>query len=517
MKAVKELKTVDHHFIHYNLAKQAGELVNDTVLSKLTSKIRILVANVSSLMVELSCDTPYTLCSTMCDGRESSLGESFSLRTKRRYQERRLNLTVKSLGNLKTPSQNYFFVLLIVVDFNWIGEVLILEPATLLLLEDLGSIPYNQEGKHNKCPVSRQRLREHAVAIPEISDFWLCDDYSVTLCFPATTGDQRPTVGYGVRVPLWVRMTETVRASRRVLIELITAPAKVNYAGTLLDGTQFDYNRDRESHSNLLSVKFYVEFLSCVTVKDICKDGGKFKKIVKEVEKWENPKDLDEITKRTTYVLANKESPPITNHPRRNARVTHPIYIKGMVVVFCLFLSSLVLIGFRSAHEPQPAWDGLRRMRGQARKTTGLPIRRQMAPRDEPDTVHEVGESSQQAEFRAQLRQVTLDLQGTRLELQESRAIGEDTRTTVFEILTYHLLLMEQMNALDAGSQVWRAMIEERMRRTMIQGMIAAFWQRVIVMMGVLEGMSLEARLLCVAIGLVIIAMVLDGLWYFLR
>ncbi|KAD7117251.1 hypothetical protein E3N88_04519 [Mikania micrantha] len=34
-----------------------------------------------------------------------------------------------------------------------------------------------------------------------------------------------------------------------------------------------------------------------------------------------------------------------------------------------------------------PAWDGLRRMRGQARKTTGLPIRRQMAPRDEPDTL----------------------------------------------------------------------------------------------------------------------------------
>ncbi|KAD4178043.1 hypothetical protein E3N88_26634 [Mikania micrantha] len=174
-------------------------------------------------------------------------------------------------------------------------------------------------------------------------------------------------------------------------------------------------------------------------------------------------------------------------------------------------------------HSPQrvPAWDGLRRMRGQARKTTGLPPRKQLAFRDEFHAVHEVGESSQQAEFRAQLRQVTLDLQGTRLELQESRAIGEDTRTTVFEILSSHLLLMEQMNALDAGSQAWRAMIEERMRRTVIQGMIAAFWQRVIVMrgvmMGVLEGMSLEARLLCVAIGLVIIAMVLDGLWFFLR
>ncbi|KAD4585881.1 hypothetical protein E3N88_23482 [Mikania micrantha] len=57
-----------------------------------------------------------------------------------------------------------------------------------------------------------------------------------------------------------------------------------------------------------------------------------------------------------------------------------------------------------------PAWDGLRRMRGQARKTTGLPPRRQMAPRDEPQTIHEVGESSHQAEWRAQLQQVTQDL-----------------------------------------------------------------------------------------------------------
>jgi FK506-binding protein 4/5 len=30
-------------------------------------------------------------------------------------------------------------------------------------------------------------------------------------------------------------------------------------------------------------------------VKDICKDGGLFKKIVKEGEKWENPKDPDDV------------------------------------------------------------------------------------------------------------------------------------------------------------------------------------------------------------------------------
>ncbi|KAD6118636.1 hypothetical protein E3N88_09907 [Mikania micrantha] len=128
---------------------------------------------------------------------------------------------------------------------------------------------------------------------------------------------------------------------------------------------------------------------------------------------------------------------------------------------------------------------------------------------------------SKQADFRSQLRQVTLDLQGTRLELQESRATVEDRRTTVLEILTSHLMLMEQVNALDAGTQAWRAMIEERMRRTVIHVMIAAFWQRVMVMRGVVMGafemMSLEARLLCVAIVLVIIAMVLDCLWYFMR
>ncbi|KAD4982162.1 hypothetical protein E3N88_18833 [Mikania micrantha] len=47
----------------------------------------------------------------------------------------------------------------------------------------------------------------------------------------------------------------------------------------------------------------------------------------------------------------------------------------------------------RQSSSPQRVlvWDGLRRMRGQARKTTGLPPRHQMAPRDEPPVIHEVG------------------------------------------------------------------------------------------------------------------------------
>ncbi|KAD4180512.1 hypothetical protein E3N88_29103 [Mikania micrantha] len=174
-----------------------------------------------------------------------------------------------------------------------------------------------------------------------------------------------------------------------------------------------------------------------------------------------------------------------------------------------------------------PVWDGLRRMRGQARKTTGLPIRHQMAPRDEPQTIHEVGESSHQAEWRAQLQQVTQDLQGMRQDIQQQSAMIDDTRSTVLEILTSHLTIIDRVNTLEVDTQAWRTSVEERLHRTWVRRIIATFWQQVeLLRAGVVIvrefliwlGMAgFETKMIVLGVIMAVVAMVFSCLSYFLR
>ncbi|KAD3641081.1 hypothetical protein E3N88_30304 [Mikania micrantha] len=178
-----------------------------------------------------------------------------------------------------------------------------------------------------------------------------------------------------------------------------------------------------------------------------------------------------------------------------------------------------------------PAWDGLRRMRGQARKTTGLPPRKQLAPRDEFHAIHEMGESSHQAELRAQLQQVTQNLQGTQQSLQQCQATVEDTRMTILEILTSHLTLMDQVKALDTDTRAWRTAMDDRLRMTWGQIMLAVFWRQVAWMT---EGWSwvrerateflawfgvasTETRMMVLAVVMAVVAMILSFLSYFMR
>ena len=50
---------------------------------------------------------------------------------------------------------------------------------------------------------------------------------------------------------------------------------------------------------------------------------------------------------------------------------------------------------------------------------------------------------------------------------------------TILEILTSHLTLMDQVKALDTDTRVWRIAMDDRLRMTWVQIMLAAFWRQV--------------------------------------
>eukprot|EP00246_Nothoceros_aenigmaticus_P003382 TRINITY_DN1451_c0_g1_i1.p1 TRINITY_DN1451_c0_g1~~TRINITY_DN1451_c0_g1_i1.p1 ORF type:complete len:595 (+),score=183.93 TRINITY_DN1451_c0_g1_i1:170-1954(+) len=174
-----------------------------------------------------------------------------------------------------------------------------------------------------------------------VEDDFANEDYNfqneATSGGPIKVGEDKEIVKGGIKKLLLKEGTgwETPEAGDEV---------KVHYTGTLLDGTKFDSSRDRgdpftfklgqgqvikgwdqgvgtmkkgevavftieplyaygESGSPPTippnaTLKFEIELLSWASVKDICKDGGVFKKIIVEGEKWESPKDADEVTIR---------------------------------------------------------------------------------------------------------------------------------------------------------------------------------------------------------------------------
>ena len=106
---------------------------------------------------------------------------------------------------------------------------------------------------------------------------------------------------------------------------------------------------------------------------------------------------------------------------------------------------------------------GERRMRGQLRKTTGLPPRGPLAPRDPPSSTYERGGSSAQAELRAQLQQVSSDVKDTRGQLigAHNRLNGafdtiQQASATIEQNRIAHQALAEQVTALEAGSRAWQ-------------------------------------------------------------
>ncbi|KAJ0963465.1 hypothetical protein J5N97_028587 [Dioscorea zingiberensis] len=89
-------------------------------------------------------------------------------------------------------------------------------------------------------------------------------------------------IGQGPNINRWDEGIKTLKKGENAII---TIPSELAYSESGLPPT-IPPN---------VSLQYDVELLSRTSVREICKDGGDFKKINQEGEQWEKPKDIDEV------------------------------------------------------------------------------------------------------------------------------------------------------------------------------------------------------------------------------